>query len=104
MMWPDRSRFTMSTIAASVVDLPEPVGPVTTTNPRWKRARSVTTLGIPRSSTFLISNGITRNTAPTASRCWNTFTRNRERPGSEYDMSSSSSCSNRSRSFCGKIA
>ena len=34
MMCAGRSRFTMSTIAASVVDLPEPVGPVTTTNPR----------------------------------------------------------------------
>ena len=58
MMWPARSRFAMSTIAASVVDLPEPVGPVTRTKPRWNRARSVTTDGTPRSSTFLISNGI----------------------------------------------
>ena len=31
-------------------------------------------------------------------------TRNLARPGSEYDMSSSSSCSKRSRIFCGKIA
>ena len=53
---------------------------------------------------FLISKGITRKTAPTASRCMKTFTRNRARPGNEYDMSSSSSCSNRSRIFCGRIA
>ena len=52
----------------------------------------------------LISKGITRKAAPTESRCMKTFTRNRARPGSEYDMSSSSSCSKRSRSFCGRIA
>ncbi len=104
MMWPRRSVFTTSTIDASVVDFPEPVGPVTTTNPRWKRARSATTVGRPSSSICLISNGITRNAAPIASRCMYTLTRNRARPGNEYDMSSSSSCSNRSRNFWGRIA
>ena len=33
MMWAERSRFTMSTMPARLVDFPEPVGPVTTTNP-----------------------------------------------------------------------
>ena len=47
MMWPCRSVLTTSTIEASVVDLPEPVGPVTTTNPRGNRARSATTGGRP---------------------------------------------------------
>jgi hypothetical protein len=34
MMCPFRSRLILSIIAASVVDLPEPVGPVTSTRPR----------------------------------------------------------------------
>ena len=34
MMWPLRSRLILSIIAASVVDFPEPVGPVTSTRPR----------------------------------------------------------------------
>ncbi len=55
MMCAERSRLTMSTIAASDVDLPEPVGPVTTTNPRGYRARSATTGGSPSSSIPLIS-------------------------------------------------
>jgi hypothetical protein len=63
-----RSRFTMSTIEARVVDLPEPVGPVTTTNPRGDLARSATTLGRSSSSTVRISYGIRRNTAPRESR------------------------------------
>ena len=37
MMWSVRVRLISSIIAASVVDLPEPVGPVTTTRPRGKR-------------------------------------------------------------------
>ena len=34
MMWSVRVRLISSIIAASVVDLPEPVGPVTSTRPR----------------------------------------------------------------------
>ena len=37
MMWSARVLFTRSMSAASVVDLPEPVGPVTSTRPRGKR-------------------------------------------------------------------
>ena len=33
MMWPARAALMWSIIAASVVDLPEPVGPVTSTRP-----------------------------------------------------------------------
>ncbi len=39
MMWALRDRFARSTSDASVVDLPEPVGPVTSTSPRGKRAK-----------------------------------------------------------------
>ena len=42
---------------ASVVDLPEPVGPVTRTKPRGSCAKFDTDGGMPRSSSFLISNG-----------------------------------------------
>ena len=38
MMCPFRSLLILSIIAASVVDLPEPVGPVTSTRPRGRSA------------------------------------------------------------------
>jgi hypothetical protein len=38
MMWSRRVRFARSMIEASVVDLPEPVGPVTSTMPRARPA------------------------------------------------------------------
>ncbi len=68
MMWALRSLFTMSTSAASVVDLPDPVGPVTSTNPRGNRAISETTGGSASSSMVLIWNGISRKAAPMESR------------------------------------
>jgi hypothetical protein len=40
----------LSIIDASVVDLPEPVGPVTSTRPRGLEVSSVTTGGKPRSA------------------------------------------------------
>ncbi len=40
---------------ASVVDLPEPVGPVTSTMPRGSPAKVDTTGGMPNSSSGLIS-------------------------------------------------
>ena len=55
MMCPRRSSLTTLTMAASEVDLPEPVGPVTTTNPRGNRARSAQTPGSSSSSIVLIS-------------------------------------------------
>jgi hypothetical protein len=45
-----RSEFTLSSIAASVVDLPDPVGPVTRTSPLGRSASSSTILGSPSSS------------------------------------------------------
>ena len=65
MMWSRRWRLARSTIEASVVDLPEPVGPVTSTKPRGSIAKFATDGGMPRSSSFLISNGMSRNAAPT---------------------------------------
>ena len=49
-----RSVLMKSIMLASVVDLPEPVGPVTRTRPRGLRASAVTTFGSPSSSKLLI--------------------------------------------------
>ena len=49
-----------STIAASEVDLPEPVGPVTNTRPRGRSAMSLVTCGSMRSSIVLILMGMAR--------------------------------------------
>ena len=46
MMWPERSWFSRSTMQASVVDLPEPAGPVTSTRPFCRRDRHSTSSGI----------------------------------------------------------
>ncbi len=50
MMCSSRVRLISSIIAASEVDLPEPVGPVTSTKPRGRLAKSCTTAGSPSSS------------------------------------------------------
>ena len=57
-----------SIMLASVVDLPEPVGPVTSTMPRCTVSQSFTTLdGSPRSSRAGSLTGIVLNTAETPS-------------------------------------
>ena len=48
-----------STTLASMVDLPDPVGPVTSTNPRGRRARPLTWGGMPRVSSGL-NGGLVR--------------------------------------------
>ena len=51
-MWPVRLVLRWSIIAASVVDLPEPVAPAISTNPRFSMTRSSSTGG-----SFSASNG-----------------------------------------------
>ena len=46
MMWPVRSWFKRSMMQASVVDLPAPAGPVTSTNPFWNVLRRSTSSGM----------------------------------------------------------
>ena len=58
----------MSTIEASVVDLPEPVGPVTSTNPRGFFVKSRIVGGRPSDSNCGMSCGIVRMTAPIEAR------------------------------------
>ena len=69
MMWPLRSRLILSIIAARVVDLPEPVGPVTSTSPRGFSAIFAIEPGRPSCSKVLIANGICRTTIDTHPRC-----------------------------------
>ena len=49
MMWSARVSLTRSMSAASVVDLPEPVGPVTSTSPRGRVEKRPTVSGTPSS-------------------------------------------------------
>ena len=55
-------------MAASVVDLPEPVGPVTSTKPRGFLVNSWSTGGSPRSRSAGISLGIRRKAADSDAR------------------------------------
>ena len=55
MMWPWRVALILSSIAASVVDLPLPVGPVSNTRPFWRVVNSRTTCGRPSFSSGMIS-------------------------------------------------
>ena len=71
-----------SIIAASVVVLPEPVGPVTSTRPRCSSARRRTIGGSPSSSIDGMPGSTRRSTSPTEPRWRNTLTRNRPRPAS----------------------
>ena len=54
MMWPRRSLLILSTRAANVVDFPDPVGPVTSTKPLGRSAKSATTAGSPNSAMVTI--------------------------------------------------
>ena len=64
MMWPERSWFKRSMMHASVVDLPAPAGPVTSTSPFWNLARRSTSSGMWNSAGSGRPKGMTRMTAP----------------------------------------
>ena len=95
MMCPFRSRLILSIIAASVVDLPEPVGPVTRTSPRGRSAIFATAAGSPSSSNVFTLNGICRITTDTHPRCLKTLPRKRDRFAIPKLKSSSFSSSKR---------
>ena len=96
MMCSCRSVLILSIIAASVVDLPEPVGPVTSTSPRGLLHSSSNTGGSPRSANVRMLKGMVRNAPPTAPRCMNRLPRNRAMPRTPKEKSSSRSSSKRS--------
>ena len=72
-----RVAFSRSIIAASVVDLPVPVEPVTRIIPWWWSHSFLMTGGRARLSRLGTSLGIARNTAPTPVSLRNTLTRKR---------------------------
>src|SRR5215471_8116017 len=86
---------------AKVVDLPEPVGPVTSTRPRGSMHKSLKVFGAFSSSSDRISEGMLRNTAP-APRFWlKALTRKRASFGisKEKSVSKNSSYALRCLSF-----
>ena len=76
-------RFMWSIIAASVVDLPEPVVPVSRMIPRSSSASREMTDGRLSSSTDLMFTGMARMTTETEPRWWKALTRKRARPSIE---------------------
>ena len=77
MMWSWRDLFTSSTSAASVVDLPEPTEPVTSTRPLWYCVSSLRDCGRPRSSIERRFVLMMRKTTSIPSRCRTTLARKR---------------------------
>ncbi len=97
MMCPAEVRLRWSIIAASVVDLPEPVPPTTSTRPRLAMTTSFSTSGSLSFSKFGISPAMVRMTMLTACCCTKTLTRKRDTPGSEMAKLHSISLANSSR-------
>src|SRR5438045_20556 len=95
MMWPFSSLLILSIIAANVVLLPEPVGPVTSTSPRGRSASCATTFGSPNSPNVFTVKGICRMTTDTQPRCLKTLPRKRARFWMPNEKSSSLSVSKR---------
>ena len=89
MMWAWRWWFMRSMMQASVVDLPEPAGPVTSTMPRGISARRRTLSGMFISTGSGRPKGITRMTAPSEPRWRKMLARKRPTPGTAKEKSSS---------------
>jgi hypothetical protein len=98
-----RVRLIQSRRAASVVDLPDPVGPVTSTRPRGTRETFATMGGSPSSSIVRTFGGIMRSTAPDPCSCRNRFTRKRAIIPIEYPKSASPVSRQSLRGFSGAI-
>jgi hypothetical protein len=82
-MWTARLALTWSIMAARVVVLPDPVGPVTSTRPRGFSARWAITGGRPSSAIDIAPSWTRRSTIPTDPRWRKALTRNRPTPGRE---------------------
>ena len=79
-MWRALVELMWSIIAASVVDLPEPVVPVSRMIPRGSSASRRTTSGSPRSSIVRTWKGIARSAIEMVPRWRKALTRKRETP------------------------
>jgi hypothetical protein len=73
--------------AAIVLDLPEPVTPVTRTMPRSALAMSARTDGRPSCSNVGTAQGITRMTMANEPRCRMMLTRKRPMPDAAHEQS-----------------
>ena len=82
--------------AASVEDLPEPVGPVTSTMPFLMSAISLSTGGRFKSVQLGAIGGITRITIACVPRCMKMLTRKRDSPGALNETSAEPCFSNAS--------
>ena len=92
-------------MAASVVVLPCPVGPVTTMSPWWWCVASAMASGRPRPASVGIDSGMTRNDPLSPVRWRTKLVRKRPRPGTSSAKSHEPSSSNEPRSrsgTCGK--
>src|SRR2546425_6299504 len=89
MLLPRRFVLMWLIIAASAVDFPDPVTPVTSTSPRGRRPISSSTGGRFRSRIVLTSYGMARKANATVPRCWYTLVRNRPTPGTPIAKSAS---------------
>jgi len=74
------------------VDLPEPVAPVTSSNPLGCRTQSLSTAGAPVSAKAGMREGIARHTEDQPRCCANTLTRKRPSSGTETAVSWSWLC------------
>jgi hypothetical protein len=86
-MWRFSCWLMKLTIAAIVLDLPEPVTPVTRIIPRSAWATRASTGGSRSDSNVGMSNGMTRITIMKLERCRRMLTRNRPTPATEYEQS-----------------
>ena len=82
-MWTSRLAITSFMIAASVDDLPEPVGPVISTSPWRRSASSFRISGMPQSSSEGKTIGTRRKTAASVPRWKKIVPRKRDTPGTE---------------------
>jgi hypothetical protein len=103
MMWCERSLFSRSTIAASVVVFPWPVGPVTTMSPWWWCVACATPSGRPSAARVGTSRGITRRAILKPVRWLATLTRKRAPSGPSSAKSAEPSVSRVPRSRAGTM-
>ena len=95
MIWLFRSEFIRSIMEESVVDFPQPVGPVTSMSPRGFLESSFTISGSPSSWKVRTPKGTFLKAPATAPLCMKTLPLKRESPLSPNEKSSSLCCSNR---------
>ena len=100
-MCSERVSLMRAMMEARVVDLPDPVGPVSSTRPRGSRASHSATGGSPSSSKVGMSEGIIRRASAISPFWWNALPRSRAR-SCQVSEKSTSWCSSRMASCSGR--